>query len=542
MANANEPGLTRGLASRSWKTLLALRPTFALAVVWLTTAGHTSNFREMDAARGWVAAEGYSLHSIYLLAIALTLVAAPDLVPRFGSYRLVVAGLILLASGSAINGFFLNAPGGFLEIGRVLAGIGAGLVIHNAPRIHRPNWRAHVAWAGIILPAAGPVVIAYASYSYALSSWEGGFLFEGVLALFALAMIVSIARPFDIEPQPINSLRELPFVAIGAVAVWYLMHWGQLHGWLEAPDILIAMLVAVLAFNAALWIAWPRVLPAALREGLPRLLLIAYGGFVQFFNVSDMGVYGGLLVNFSPLMRSWLVWSLPIGAATAFAVDRLAWRNRSPGYAGAAFGLLVLAGGMWVSHRTTMNWPYWRVLNIIEFNWFAAPQHWQLALPRFLMGFGCATVLLSMTTHSSRDSNREAKIRPFLEVAQFLGGALSIGVLVTTLLVQHQIHYSYVADRGFIQSTEQSDHQRRLADALTSGGSSAPLRESSLLLHRAVNYQADNLVFSTIYAGFFVTSIALAGLCLAGVFVARINSVYRPSHPVPDDRQEETRP
>ena len=37
------------------------------------------NFREMEAARGWIAAEGYSLHSIYLLTIAVTLLAAPDL-------------------------------------------------------------------------------------------------------------------------------------------------------------------------------------------------------------------------------------------------------------------------------------------------------------------------------------------------------------------------------------------------------------------------------------------------------------------------------
>ncbi len=57
--------------------LLTLRPAFALAAVWLTTAGHTASFREMDAARGWVTAEGYSLHSIYLLAITLTLLAAP---------------------------------------------------------------------------------------------------------------------------------------------------------------------------------------------------------------------------------------------------------------------------------------------------------------------------------------------------------------------------------------------------------------------------------------------------------------------------------
>jgi hypothetical protein len=521
MASRIEPEPSLSALARPWRALLDLRPTFALAAAWLTTAGHTMNFREMDAARGWILAEGYSLHSIYLLTIALTLLAAPDLVPRFGSYRLVAAGLVLLASGSAVNGLFLHAPVGFLEIGRVLAGIGSGFVIQNAPRLHPPGRMVHVQWAGIILPATGPAVIASASYSYGWASWQDGFLFEGVLALVALAAILSIAKPLDPASQPIHSLSYWPAVAIGAVALWYVMHWGQLHGWLEGSDIVVALLVAALAFNAALWIAWPRLNPAAMREGLPRLLLIAYGGFVQFFNVSDMGVYGGLLVNFSPFMRSWLVWSLPLGAAVAFAVERLVWQTRSPGYGGAAFGLLVLAGGMALSHQTTMNWPFWQVLNTVEFNWFAAPQHWQLALPRSLMGFGSAMVLLSMTRHASLDPQREARIRPFLEPAQFAGGALSIGVLVSYLLIGHQIEYSYAADRGYIQSVEQNDRRLRLADALASGGSRHANREAETLLFRGVNYVADNLVFAEIYGGFFVVSSALAGCALLARFLER---------------------
>jgi hypothetical protein len=518
MASRTETGRFGGVPARCWRALLDWRPTFALAAVWLTTAGHTMNFREMAAARGWVLAESYSLHSIYLLAIALTLLAAPGLVPRFGSYGLVVTGLLLLASGSAVNGLLLSAPGGFLEIGRVLAGMGSGLVIQNAPRLHPPGRMAHVQWAGSILPAAGPAVIASASYSYGWESWEGGFLFEGVLAVVALAVILSIDKPINPAVAPIHSLGYWPAVAIGAFAVWYVMHWGQLHGWLEGPEIFAAVLVAVLAFNAVFWLVWPRLDPAVIREGLPRLFLIAYAGFVQFFNASDIGVYGGLLVNFSPFMRSWLIWSLPLGAAMAFAFERLVWRSRSPGYGGAAGGLIVLAGGMALSHWTTMNWPFWQVLNTVEFNWFAAPQHWQLALPRSLMGFGSAMVLLSMTGHASRDPEHEARIRPFLEPAQFLGGALSIGVLVSYLLIGHQIHYSYAADRGFIQSVEQNDRRHRLADALASGGSTQSDRQAETLLFRGVNYVADNLVFAGIYSGFLVVSSALAGLCLLAQF------------------------
>ena len=196
---------------------------------------------------------------------------------------------------------------------------------------------------------------------------------------------------------------------------------------------------------------------------MPRLGLIAYGGFVQYFNSLDMGVYGGLLVNFSPWMRSWLIWSLTIGSTAALALGRIIWQKRSPGFAGAALGLIVLAAGMSLSHRNTMNWPFWSLLNTVEFNWFAAPQHWQLAPPRFLMGFGSGMVLLAMTTRTSPEPLREGRIRPLLQVAQFAGGTLSVGVLVTVLLAAHQVQYSYVADRGFIQAVERGDRNARVA-------------------------------------------------------------------------------
>jgi hypothetical protein len=160
-----------------------------------------------------------------------------------------------------------------------------------------------------------------------------------------------------------------------------------------------------------------------------------------------------------------------------------------------------------------MNWPFWRVLNTVEFNWFAAPQHWQLAPPRFLMGFGSGMVLLAMTTRTSREPNREARIRPLLQVAQFAGGTLSVGVLVTVLLAVHQIQYSYVADRGFIQAAEVGDRNSRLAAHIAAAGAGAAVRQSEALQFQAVNYQADNLVFASIYGGFLVASLVLSAVC-----------------------------
>ena len=537
MGKTTEPRRIPGVVLGAWADLLTLRPAFALAAVWLTTAGHTANFREMNAARGWTTTEGYGLHTIYLLAITMTLLAAPRLARWSGSYALVVAGLTLLAVGSMVNGVLIDAPAGVLGLARVLAGIGAGLVIHSAPRILVAGQEGRVAWAAIVLPPSGPIVIALAGEWSPWWSWQGGFLFEVVLALLSLSLVLSIADPPDLDrdsrPGPVEPLGYLPAAVVGALAVWYVMHWGQLHGWLEGPDITAAVFVGSVALCLLLWMVWPGLESGTLREGLPRLGLITYGGFVQYFNSSDMGVYGGLLVNFSPWMRSWLIWSLALGSAAALALGRIVWRGRSPGYAGATLGLLVLAGGMNLAHGNTMNWPFWSVLNTVEFNWFAAPQHWQLAPARLLMGFGSGMVLLAMTTHASPDPLREARLRPLLQVAQFAGGTLSVGALVTVLLAEHQLQYSYVADRGFIQPVEHGDRRSRLAGHLATVGAGATERQAETLLFRGVNYEADNLVFATIYGGFLTASLALACAC-GVVFLVRY---ITPSRSPPADHE-----
>lgn len=74
--NHEKPSVSDRFAG-AWSYLLAGRPLLPLGVVWLTTAGHTMNFREMGIGKGWVAADVYSLHSIYLVSIALVLLASP---------------------------------------------------------------------------------------------------------------------------------------------------------------------------------------------------------------------------------------------------------------------------------------------------------------------------------------------------------------------------------------------------------------------------------------------------------------------------------
>jgi hypothetical protein len=219
---------------------------------------------------------------------------------------------------------------------------------------------------------------------------------------------------------------------------------------------------------------------------------------------------------------------MSIGVAVALVLSLLRWRRRrlTLGLPGAVLGLSLLAGGLYLCYQRTLDWPYWQILDTIDLNWFPAPQHWQLAPGRFLMGLGVGLLILAADTLVSPDSRREEKVRPFLLVLQFFGGAIAVGVFINFLLIGHPIHYSYSADRDYIQADELADRQQRLSAALGEAGEPSPDRAAEALLFRFVNYEAENLVFATIYTSFLVTALALAGVVF-GIWVWRRLSVPR---------------
>jgi MFS family permease len=229
-----------------------------------------------------------------------------------------------------------------------------------------------------------------------------------------------------------------------------------------------------------------------------------------------MNIYGGLLVNFSTWQRSLLIWSLPLGVATSLTAVRLG-RQRwqiMPGLSGAIAGLLILAAGMYHSYERTLEWPYWQIQNVADLNWFPAPQYWELAPGRFLMGLGIGLFMIAMDMLASPDPDREERTRPFLLVTQFYGSGIGIAVLVNFFLIGHPINYSYIADRDYIQADELAQRRAVLGDALDQAGEQAPGPQADALLFRTANCEADNLVYAQFYAAFAFAAVGLAALCL----------------------------
>lgn len=502
--------------------LRSMGPLVAAALVWLTTAGHTLNFREMAAAKGWVPAESYSLHSAYLLAIGLTLLLCPRLLGYRHSRGQALAGLGLFALGSFINGIAIHWPVEGFVLGRVLAGIGGGVILFSVPNLLEPHWETVFLWVSILLPPLGPTVIAGASFLYGWSAWEGGFLFEGFFALVCLVGIMAMPMAERGEPRVAAldwPLHYWPWLAVAVIGIWYCLHWGQLDGWYESPRALVAMAAGTLGL---LWVAW-LLAPATggweFRHNWLRFLLIAYAGSVQFFHGTTMTIYSGLFVNLDVWQRSWLVWSMPIGVALALGLAALWLRRTSLGRGAIFFGLVVLAAGMYLLHQQTMGWPYWDVQNVQDLHWYRAPLWWQLAPGRIVAGFGLGWLMASVTALASPRPAVELHVRQLFPVVQTLAGGLAIGVLVTWLMIGHQVQYSYTSENvGTFQTQELSQRLPEWQDELVQHGASpaAAGRQALALIYKGVNYQAYNQTYAEFYAGFGAVALTLA------IFVALV--------------------
>ncbi len=493
--------------------LLAGRPMIALVAILLTAGGHTMNLREMGVSQGWVPAEVYALQSCYLISLALAMLACPVLARGWTCRRLTETGLILAAAGSVLNVLEVGEPMIVFLIGRAVAGVGAGMVIYFVPHLLDHRWRVAIAWAAILCPVAGPGAVSLATMMYESSDWRHGFLFEGGAAVVGLVALWSMSEVCEEVPRrPRGSVLYLPGLIVGFVALMYVLHWGQLHGWLEAPDVVAALAIAAVALLGSLWMAWPHLDRLILRENWARLVLFSFGGFCQFFLGYLMNVYGGMIVNLSSWQRAWLIWPLPIGIATSLALSRLRWRHVQVifGLPGAVLGLVLLAVGLYLCYQRMLEWPYWDVRDVVDLNWFPAPGHRELAPGRFVMGLGIGLFMVVMDLQFSPDPDREETIRPLLNVVQFLGGGVAAGVLINFLIIGHKVHYSYSADRSAIQAEELSQRVNLLSETLRQAGQPAPGRSAEVLLYRFVNYEANNLVFVTVYVAFFFTAVTLA--------------------------------
>lgn len=301
------------------------------------------------AAGGFVA-------SLFNLVGALFGFATGLAADRIGHRRAALAGLVLLAIGSAAGG--LAASAAALYGARFVEGVGFVLVIVAAPAlIARASAPGHLRLAlglwGTYMPAGMTVIMVLFPLLSAQTDWHGIWLLNGAVAVaFALLFEAAtrtapLARAAPGQPRTFAAstavLRNKGAWLLTATFACYTIQWMGLMTWL--PTILLddmgmtpgpvalftatAVAVSILGNLGAGWV---------LQRGAPHWLTLTIGHAAM-----GGGAWCLFQTGFPDGIRlgAVIVFSLVGGAVPASMFSSVLHHVRSPSLVGAANGMLV---------------------------------------------------------------------------------------------------------------------------------------------------------------------------------------------------------
>ena len=411
--------------------LLALVTIIAFEAMAISTA-MPSVASDLDAVRSYGLA-----FSLMLTGELLGIVVAGVWSDRRGPLPSLFAGQALLAAGSAVAGLALTFP--MLLVGRLVAGVGAGLIIVALyvviggayPDSMRPKVFSWLSAAWVLPSLVGPPISGWLA-----STWSWRWVFLIVLAPIAVTFLVVLsqrqritdgttdARQADAEGGVDHSGHGRIAVLGLAVAVSAgAMQWGAEQ---LAPPRLLPVTFALLGLVGVALTAPRFVPPGTLRmaRGLPSvmssrfLLTASFNGALTFIPL--------MLVNERQLDLTTAGIMLTVGALGwsfgSFLQGRHALHDRRSelvvvGGASLTVGILLLAA-------------------IAAFDW----HYYLVGLATMLQGFGMglamsATSVLSLALSAARDHGSTSSS---LQLADVLGSVMGISAAGALFAALHQ--------------------------------------------------------------------------------------------------------
>jgi DHA2 family multidrug resistance protein len=173
------------------------------------------------------------------------------LLRRFGFRRYYTASILIFTAASVLCGLSWNLLS--LVLFRILQGLGGGAIIPTSQSVlfsrypERQHGMAGALFAigAITGPLLGPTI---GGYLIEVSSWHFIFLINVPFGLFAAAVAwTQIEQPgFKADRAPVDRLG-IALLAIGMVALQYVLEEGNRDGWFESPTITTLAVVAAIA-------------------------------------------------------------------------------------------------------------------------------------------------------------------------------------------------------------------------------------------------------------------------------------------------------
>ncbi|KAA8879693.1 MFS transporter [Nocardia colli] len=293
------------------------------------------------------------------LTSALAMPVAGRLMARWGSFRVLVAGVVALAAGSALAG--AGPTLAVVIVGRLIGGAGAGATVIAvfATATALPG-RERIRALGIIAAASATMSACGTLLGGAVTAWLGwrAVLAIPVLALPLLLVASAGRRTFPRIGERDGSAGRLDIVGVAVLSVFAgsLITLLQAHSvGLPAPVTLVVAAAGVLAAVGLWWRVWrtpdgfvPRRVIAArgfLPAGLVGATIFAgyYGVLFLAPSLIEQATSGGPLVAGALLVPA-AACSVLAGRVIGTVTDRFAGWQMSAGLAAlTVVGVLVVA-------------------------------------------------------------------------------------------------------------------------------------------------------------------------------------------------------
>ncbi len=382
--------------------------------------------QDLDAVRSYGLA-----FSVMLTAELLGIVASGVWSDRSGPMHPLVAGQVLLASGSLVAGAAVSFP--MLLVGRAVFGLGAGLLVVSLyvvigrvyPEAMRPKVFGWISAAWVLPSLLGPPVAGFLTTAL---SWRWVFLV--VVPPLAVAFVIVLAQRSRIEPgsREVTSgggrsdHRRTARLGLGIAVAAGLFQVGAERLVPRAPLTLSTMALGLVG----LALIFPRLVPPGtlrLDRGLPavmasRLLLTSsFNGAITFVRL--------LLVEERHLT--------PGLAGIMMSVGAVGWSLGSAIQGRDAFGhakSALVAVGAGCLATGTAGFALVAALGL---------HHWMIGLAAAIAGLGMglptsSTSVLSLTLSDDAEHGRSASA---LNLSDVLGSVLGIATTGAVFAAMH---------------------------------------------------------------------------------------------------------
>lgn len=298
---------------------------------------------------GWVV-------SIFSATAILFAMAAGLLSDRLGHRRVVIGGLLLLASGSAASAL---ATGGWMLLAtRLVEGIGYIIAVVAAPSIIAqaaapPDRRLAVGVWGAFMPTGMGAMLIAAPFLQLVIGWRGSWAVTAALTVIWAAVMAHVFRGW--QGGKATALPEHPWrnllITVRARGPWllslcfgfYALPWIALMVWL--PTFIVEQRGLPVRYAALLTVAAVLInLPGNILGGwlshksVPRGLLIAVAG--GMIVISGPFIYLDVLPD-AGRFAVCLVYSFVSGVVPAALLGAAPWFAPGPGQIATTNGLIV---------------------------------------------------------------------------------------------------------------------------------------------------------------------------------------------------------